>query len=391
MSNMSTTLNGPHGHAAHRTWTGLLACLACVAALQSLSGAPAAMKSRLQKTVFGKTQDGAEVHLYTLTNSRGVVAKVTTYGAILTELHVPDREGKLANVVMGFDKLEEYLKGHPGFGAPIGRYANRIGGAKFTIDGKEYTLAKNNGPNHIHGGIKGFDKYVWTAEPSETKDSASVKFTRLSPDGEEGYPGSLSVSITYTLTDANELRIDYTGTTDKPTVINLTNHSYFNLAGSGDVLAQELMIAASNYTPADEGLIPTGEIKSVKSTPLDFTTPTTIGAHINDLPPHTRGYDHNFVIDGGGKSLTLAARARDPKSGRAMEVWTTEPGVQLYTGNWLDGKRAGVGGVVYKQHHAFCLETQHYPDSPNKPNFPSPILRPGQTFSSTTTFRFSAE
>jgi aldose 1-epimerase len=335
--------------------------------------------------------DGTEVHLFTLTNAKGVVAKVTTYGALLTELHVPDRDGKTANVVLGFDNLAQYLKGHPAFGIVVGRYANRIGGAKFTLDGQEYALAKNNGQNHIHGGVKGFDKFVWQAATSETADSASVKFSRLSPDGEEGYPGNLNVSVTYTLTDANELRIDYVATTDKATVVNLTNHSYFNLAGDGDVLGHELMIAASHYTPADEGLIPTGDIKSVKGTPLDFTQPTAIGARINELPPHTRGYDHNFVIDGGGRSLTLAARAREPKSGRVMEVWTTEPGVQLYTGNWLNGSHTGPGGVVYKQHSGFCLETQHYPDSPNKPSFPSTVLRPGQTFKSTTAFRFSTK
>jgi aldose 1-epimerase len=341
---------------------------------------------------WGKTADGTVVHLFTLTNRHGVVAKVTTFGAILTELHAPDRAGRSVNVALGFDNLDAYLKGHPGFGATIGRFANRIAKARFVIDGVEYKVAANSGANHIHGGRKGFDKMVWQAKVVPTRNGeAAVEFSYLSKDGEEGYPGNLQVTVTYTLTEANELRIDYRAQTDKATPVNLTNHSYFNLAGSGDVLEQELQLNADRYTPADDELIPTGAIASVKGTPLDFTKPEKIGARIEQLKPKPGGYDHNYVINGEAGTLRLAARAREPKSGRVMEVSTTEPGVQLYTANWLDGKTRGTGGVVYPRHGGFCLETQHYPDSVNKPDFPSPILRPGQTFRSTTVFKFSAE
>jgi len=338
---------------------------------------------------WGKTPDGTVVHLFTLTNRQGVVAKVTSFGAILTELRVPDRAGRPANVVLGFDNLDQYVKGHPAFGATIGRFANRIAKARFSIDGVEYKVAANSGANHIHGGRQGFDKRVWQARPLLPKDrEAAVEFSYVSQDGEEGYPGNLKVTVTYTLTDSGELRIDYRASTDKATPINLTNHSYFNLAGSGDVRDQELMINADRYTPADGELIPTGEIASVKGTPLDFTKPLKIGARIEQLKPQPGGYDHNYVINGDPGTLRLAARATEPRSGRVMEVSTTEPGVQLYTGNWLDGKVKGVDGVVYPRHGGFCLETQHYPDSVNKSMFPSPILRPGQTFNSTTVFKF---
>ncbi len=333
--------------------------------------------------------DGTLIQRFTLTNPKGMVAKVMTYGAILTELHVPDRQGRVTNVVMGFDNLDQYLKGHPGFGAPIGRVANRIAKAKFTLDDHEYILAANTGPNHIHGGRKGFDKMVWTARPLPIQaHQVAVQFDYLSKDGEEGYPGNLKVTITYTLTDANELKIDYAATTDKPTPINLTNHSYFNLAGSGDILGHELWLAADSYTPADSALIPTGAIAPVKGTPLDFTQPAAIGARIEQLKPNPGGYDHNYVLKGDGKSPVLAARVHDPKSGRIMEVLTTEPGVQLYTANHLDGRLIGVDKVVYVRHGALCLETQHYPDSVNHPNFPSVILRPGRSFASTTIFKF---
>ena len=346
----------------------------------------------VQQEEWGKTADGAVVHRFTLTNGQGVVAKITSFGAILTELHVPDRAGQPANVVLGFDNLDQYLKGHPAFGATIGRFANRIAKARFTIDGVEYKLAANNGPNHIHGGRKGFDKAVWQAKvlPSGN-DRAAVEFSYLSEDGEEGYPGNLRVTVTYTLTDANELRIDYRAETDKATPVNLTNHSYFNLAGSGDVLDHELQLYADCYTPPDDESIPTGEIAGVQGTPLDFTKPEKIGTRIEQLKPRPGGYDHNYVINGEAGALRLAARAREPKSGRVMEVCTTEPGVQFYTGNWLDGRLRGTGGILYPRHGGFCLETQHYPDSVNRPQFPSPILRPGQTFRSTTVFRFSAE
>ncbi len=349
------------------------------------------MPAKIKKTAFGKTPDGSAVDLYTLTNGKGMVAKITTYGALLTELHVPDRNGKLGNVVLGFDNLEAYLKGHPFFGATVGRVANRIAKGKFTLEGKEYNLAVNNGPNSLHGGVKGFDKQVWQAETLPLTEGIALKFTYLSRDGEEGYPGNLSVTVVYTLTEQNELRIDYTATTDKATPVNLTNHSYFNLAGSGSILSHELMLAADRYTPTDETLIPTGELAAVKGTPVDFTKPATIGSRFSQLTAKPTGYDHNFVLNSGGNSLALAARVHDPKSGRVMEVWTTEPGIQLYTGNFLDGSLKGLGGVTYDQHHAFCLETQRFPDSVNHPAFPSSILKPGQTLKSTTTHKFSAK
>ena len=344
----------------------------------------------IKRTDWGQTAEGAAVQLFTLTNARGMVAKVTSYGAILTELHVPDRAGQATNVVLGFDNLAQYLQGHPGFGATIGRCANRIGGARFTLDGTEYKVAANNGRHHIHGGPKGFDKKVWQARAlPASEQEVAVEFSHLSPDGEEGYPGNLQVTVRYTLTSANELRIDYGATTDKPTVINLTNHSYFNLAGSGDVLGHELQIFADRYTVADADLIPTGEIVPVKGTALDFTTPQTIGARIDQLRPQPNGYDHNYVLNPSKDGTpVLAARAKDPRSGRVMETLTTEPGVQLYTANWLDGRMKGVGGIAYGRHAGFCLETQHYPDSINKPAFPSVILRPGGTFKSVTIYRF---
>lgn len=346
------------------------------------------MKQETQ--AFGRTAEGRNVQLFTLSNAKGMRAKITDYGAILTELHVPGRHGKVDNVVLGFDNLEQYLKGHPSFGATIGRFANRIGNARFILDGREYRLAANNGPNHLHGGIKGFDKVVWDANPlPATQHQASVEFTYHSPDGEEGYPGNLAATVIYTLTEHNELRLDFRAKTDQATPINLTNHSYFNLTGSGDILDHELQLFTDRYTPSDEGLIPTGEIASVAGTPLDFTQPRTIGARIGQLKPKPNGYDHNFVLPGSGKSLVLAGKVLDPKSRRTLEVLTTEPGVQLYTANWLDGRHVGTGGIRYQCHAGLCLETQHFPDSINKPNFPSTVLRPGQEFISTTVFRFA--
>jgi aldose 1-epimerase len=342
---------------------------------------------------FGKTPDGTQVELYTLTNENGMVARIMTYGAIVTELLAPDRNGKLDDVVLGFDNLKDYLKGHPFFGAIAGRVANRIARGRFTLDGKEYKVATNNGPNHLHGGIKGFDKVVWKAVDVHEAAGPAVRFTYRSPDGEEGYPGNLDAAITYTLTNKNELKIDYTATTDKATPVNLTNHSYFNLEGTtaNTMLGQEMMIAADKYTPVDDTLIPTGEIKPVKGTPLDFTTPTPIGARIAQMKGNPGGYDHNFVLRGAGKSLALAARVYEPKTGRVMEMYTTEPGVQFYTGNFLDGTLKGKGGVVYQKHHGFCLEAQHFPDAVNHANFPSIILRPGQTYTQTTVYKFSAK
>jgi aldose 1-epimerase len=351
------------------------------------------MQPNIEKRDFGKTADGNPVELYVLTNASGMKAKVMTYGAILTELAVPDKEGKLGDVVLGFDDLKGYLAGHPFFGATVGRVANRIAKGKFTLDGKEYKLAINNRPNALHGGLKGFDKVVWKAEPVKTPEVMAVKFTYLSPDSEEGYPGNLSVAVTYTLTDKNELKIDYAATTDKATPVNLSNHSYFNLAGpaSGTILDHELMLAADRYTPVDATLIPTGDIKPVKGTPLDFTTPTPIGARIDQLKGDPIGYDHNFVLNSGGKSLALAARVRAPRTGRVMEMFTTEPGVQFYTGNFLDGKTKGKGGVAYRKHQGFCLEAQHFPDSVNRADFPSVILKPGNTYAQTTVYRFSVK
>ncbi len=370
---------------------GLLAfALAVVALGQGCAsrGPQQTSMSRIKTEQFGTLPDGAVVKRYILQNRNNVTVKLIDYGGIITELWVPDKNGRPANVVLGFDTLEPYAKGHPFFGAIAGRYANRIGKAQFEIDGQTYKLAANNGANHLHGGLKGFDKKVWKSEGVEGGTEASVRLTYRSVDGEEGYPGNLDVTVTYTLNDQNELRIDYSGRTDKATVVNLTNHSYFNLAGSGTVLDHEMMIEADQYTPVDEGLIPTGEIAPLKGTPLDFTRPTKLGDRIAQFKPRPNGYDHNYVLRGGGKFLAMAARVREPNSGRVMEVLTTEPGVQLYTGNWLDGKVVGTGGITYPQHGGFCLETQHYPDSPNKPNFPTTLLRPGQTYQTTTVFRF---
>jgi aldose 1-epimerase len=316
------------------------------------------------------------------------MARITDYGTIITELHVPDRRGTLTDIVLGFDNLDQYLKGHPYFGCTVGRVANRIAKGKFSLDGRTYTLAVNNGSNHLHGGLKGFDKVLWSASP---QNGASVKFSYTSPAGEEGYPGKLEVTVVMTLTDANELRIDYTAIADRPSPVNLTNHSYFNLAGAGDILSHELMLAAESYTPTDATLIPTGEIRALKGTPMDFRSPQPIGSRITQLEGEEPGYDSNYVINGGGSSLSLAARVREPQSGRVMEVYTTQPGVQLYTANYLDGSLTGKRGVVYQRHSAFCLETQHFPDSVNHANFPSAIFRPGQAYRHTTLHKFSVQ
>ncbi len=346
------------------------------------------MKASVQKSSFGQLADGTPVDLYTLTNAHGLVAKITSFGTIITELHVPDRQGQLGDIVLGFDNLAQYLQKHPYFGCTVGRVANRIAKGRFTLDGKTYTLAINNGQNHLHGGLKGFDKVVWKAE---TQRGAAVKFTYTSQDGEEGYPGTLAVSVTMTLTAADELRLDYSAAADKPTPINLTNHSYFNFAGAGDVVGHELMIPADSYTPTDADLIPTGEIQPVEGTALDFRTPQPIGARIAQIENRERGYDHNYVLHSGGKHLALAARVCEPTTGRVMEVHTTEPGVQFYTANYLDGSLTGKRGVVYRRQTAFCLETEHFPDSVHHPNFPSTILRPGQTYRQTTVHKFSTK
>ena len=349
-----------------------------------------ATKMNLTKSVYGKLADGTQVDVYTLTNAAGMRARLITFGAILVSLETPDRDGKLADVTLGYDTLGEWVKGTSYFGATVGRYANRIAKGKFTLDGKAYTLATNNGPNHLHGGIKGFNKVLWDAKPVRAANAVGVAFTRVSKDGEEGYPGNLTATVVYTLTSANELKIDYTATTDKPTIVNLTHHSYWNLTGgaAGDILGHELMLAADQYTPTDEGLIPTGVMAPVKGTPLDFTKPTAIGARIAKV---AGGYDHNFPLRAKGPEMALAARVTEPKSGRVLEISTTEPGIQFYSGNFLDGTEIGKGGVAYKKHFGFCLESQHYPDSPNKPDWPSVVLRPGQTYRHTTIHKFSAK
>ncbi len=346
----------------------------------------------MQKEIFGRLPDGTAVELYTLTNGKGVRTRIMTYGATIVSLEVPDRSGNRADICLGHDALAGYLERNtnPYFGSIIGRYGNRIAKGQFMLDGAAYQLAKNNGENSLHGGLRGFDAAVWGAEPVRGEGAVGVKFTYLSRDGEEGYPGNLKVTVVYTLTDQNELKISYEAATDKATPVNLTNHAYFNLAGQGegDILGHELMLNAEAFTPVDAGLIPTGEIRPVKGTPWDFTSPKAIGAEIALVEG---GYDHNFVLRGGGGPLELAARVHEPGSGRVMEILTTEPAIQFYTGNFLDGTIVGKGGKAYKKHSGFCLETQHFPDSPNNPNFPSTILRRGETFNSLTVHRFAAD
>ena len=369
--------------------------LAALATLALAACGPAkktGVTQEMTKQPFGKTPEGEQVELYTLTNSKGMEVSVMTYGGIIVSLKTPDRAGRLADVVLGFGNLDGYLKGHPYFGAIIGRYGNRIAKGRFTLDGVTYKLARNNGENHLHGGIKGFDKVVWKAREAGPQ---SLELSYLSKDGEEGYPGNLSVTVTYTLTEAGELKIDYQATTDKPTVLNLTNHSYFNLAGQGegDVLGHQVMIMADRFTPVDAGLIPTGELRAVDGTPFDFRMPRAIGERINAADEQLKlgkGYDHNFVLSGAAGTLRQAARVVEPKSGRVMEVFTTEPAMQLYTGNFLDGTITGKGGKVYQHRYGFCMETQHYPDSPNQAAFPSVVLRPGGRYQTTTVYKFSA-
>jgi len=349
-------------------------------------------RASIQSKLFGRTADGREVTLYELINANGLRAAVMDYGAILVNLEVPDRNGKLADINLGFDDFDPYIKRNPMFGAVVGRYANRIENARFVIDGVEYKITPNAGKDHIHGGNeKRFDRVMWKGEGFRNDDGAGVRLTYLSKDGDEGFPGNLNCTVTYTLTNKNELKINYQATTDKPTVVNMTNHGYFNLAGagSGDVLGHEMMINAGFYTPGDKALIPTGEILSVKGTPLDFTEPKTIGARIEQLS-ETRGYDHNYVLKNSDGLLTLAARVYEPGSGRIMEVYTTQPGVQFYTANGMKNIQ-GKAGKVYQNHYGFCLETQHFPDSPNKPHFPSTVLRPGEKYDTTTVFKFSTE
>jgi len=356
---------------------------------------------RITKHAFGKTADGMPVDLYILKNGQGMETRITNYGGTVVSLLVPDRHGKLGDVVLGFETFQGYLEKNPYFGSIIGRYGNRIARGKFTLNGVEYTLAQNNGKNHLHGGIKGFDKVVWKARELSDARNPGLELTYLSKDGEEGYPGNLSVKVIYTLTQDNALKIDYFATTDRDTVVNLTNHSYFNLAGFnlagagvGDILGHELMLNAEKFTPVDHTLIPTGELRSVMGTPMDFTRPIAIGARINQKDEQLLfgpGYDHNWVLNNSTGPFALAARVFEPTTGRVLEVYTTEPGIQFYAGNFLDGSITGKGGQVYPQRSGFCLETQHFPDSPNQPTFPSTVLKPGQTYKTTTSYKFSAK
>ncbi len=354
---------------------------------------PAVPPAAVEKASFGTTAEGRAIDIYTLRNAKGLELRVTNFGGIITSLKTPDRAGRMDDIVLGFDSLAPYLAGTPYFGAIIGRYGNRIAKGRFTLDGETFTLATNNGQNHLHGGVRGFDKVDWDAEPFERAAERGLIFHYTSADGEEGYAGTLKATVTYTLNDDNELAVEYVATTDKPTPVNLTQHSYFNLAGAGngDILQHQLMIAASHYTPVDSTLIPTGVIAPVEGTPFDFRTPTAIGARINGTDAQLKnglGYDHNFVLDRTGSDLELAARVSEPTSGRTLEMRTTEPGIQFYSGNFLDGTIKGKGGKVYPYRGGFCLETQHYPDSPNQPSFPSTILRPGQEYRTRTVFTF---
>ena len=353
-------------------------------------------QATVTKRTFGKTPAGETVDLYTLRNKHGVETQITNYGGIVVSLKVPDRNGKFDDVVLGFNEFEKYLKNDPYLGAIIGRYGNRIAKGRFKLNGVEYKLAVNNGENHLHGGIKGFDKVVWTGKGTQTKSGPAVVLTYLSKDGEEGYPGNLRVWVVYTLRDDNVLQIEYSATTDKETVINLTHHSYFNLSGegNGDILNHILKIDASRFVPTDAGSIPTGELRNVAGTPFDFIPPTAIGARINQDDEQLKlgnGYDHTFIINGQPGKLRIAATVREPSSGRVMEVWTTEPGMQLYTGNFLDGSLTGKSGKPYPRRSGFCLETQHYPDSPNQHSFPTTTLKKGVRYNSLTIYKFMSQ
>ena len=382
-------------------WIGLAAIallnqIGCTSMPASSPGAPAVTRE-VHRVPFGTTADGKPVELFTLTNARGVEVRLTNYGGIITSLKTPDRSGRFDDIVLGYDSLNGYLHNSPYFGAIVGRYGNRIAKGRFTLDGTTYRLAVNNGPNSLHGGIRGFDKVVWTAEPFRSNGIEGVVLEYTSADGEEGYPGTLRARVTYTLTDDNRLIVDYQATSDKPTPVNLTQHSYWNLAGDGsrDILAHVLTINADSMTPVDTTLIPTGEISTVAGTPFDFRTPMPIGARIdqrqNTQIRYGGGYDHNFVLNRGGAavdSLVHAAHVAEPSTGRTLDIFTTEPGIQFYSGNFLDGTITGKAGHIYKYRYGLALETQHYPDSPNHPNFPSTILRPGQQYRSRTVFAF---
>lgn len=369
------------------TTLGLACLIGCA------SDRPAA-PGTVSRQPWGQTKDGTPVEIYTLRNSKGAEVRISNYGGIIVSLKVPDRAGNMGDVVLGYDDLADYIKDSPYFGALIGRYGNRIAKGKFTLDGKQYTLAVNNGPNALHGGLKGFDKVVWTPSILATAQGPALKLVYVSKDGEEGYPGTLSVTAVYTLTDDNELKLEYTATTDKDTVVNLTQHSYFNLASKGDILSHVVMMPAGKFTPVDGTLIPTGELRPVEGSPFDFRKPTAIGARINQDDEQLKfgkGYDHNFVMDKPMAKLGLMARVEEPTTGRVLEVWSTEPGLQFYSGNFLDGSNKGKGGWVYQFRNGFCMEPQHYPDSPNQPSFPSVVLKPGQVYKNTIIFKFSVK
>ena len=361
-------------------------------ALMVVAGGCTSTNAPIRRDRYGTTADGQAVDRYTLWNNSGAMVRIITYGAIVTELHMPDRYGQFGDVVLGFDNLRQYEIESPYFGCAPGRVANRIAGGIFTLDGRQYRLATNNGPNHLHGGVVGIDKRVWQAQPFSSDDGPALRLRYFSPDGEEGYPGNLGITMTYTLTHDNDLKIEYEAETDQPTPVNLTHHGYFNLAGqgAGDVLGHLLHLYAGRYTPTDEQLIPTGKIVSVAGEPVDFTMPTAIGKRIGEMTI-AGGYDLNYAIDGGGRPNTLAATVYDPFSGRYMQVVTDQPGIQLYTGNFLNGTLVGKGGAVYEKHAGFCLEAQHFPDAVNQPEFVSIILQPGEVYRQTTVYRFAAE
>lgn len=381
--------------------TSVLFALTCIMVFSGCSKTEQQerMIPSIQSEPFGISSDGKPITLYTLTNSNGMQTKISTFGGDIVSLTATDRDGNYADIVLGYDSVDGYIKDSSNFGAIIGRYGNRIGNARFTLDGTEYILAKNDGEHHLHGGNVGYNLVVWSAQEISGEEFTGLQLTYFSPDGEEGYPGNLNVAVTYRLTNNDEIRIDYVATTDKKTVVNLTNHSYFNLAGVADneidtILNHELTLFADRFTPVDSGLIPTGELLQVADTPMDFRTPVAIGTRIEQEDEQLEfgiGYDHNWVLSAADGNRALAARVYEPNTGRVMEVETTEPGIQFYTGNFLDGSAIGKGGVPYEFRTAFCLETQHFPDSPNKPEFPSTVLNPGETYRTTTVYRFSAK
>ena len=375
-------------------WFTLISAAFCVACILGCAGVAPPAPHQITHQPFGQTADGIPVDLYTFRYAKGAEVRICNYGGIVVSFKVPDRKGQLGDVVLGYDDFASYLKQNPFFGCLVGRYANRIANAKFTLNGREYTLVANNGPNAIHGGLKGFDKVVWDAKVLATLQGPALELRYVSKDGEEGYPGTLTVKAVYTLTEDNALKLQFTATTDKDTVLNLTHHSYFNLAGQGDILNHQVMIHADKFLPVDSTLIPTGELRPVDGTPFDFRKPTAIGARINQDDEQLKfgkGYDQNWIINKSMGELAPAARVYEPTTGRVLEVLTTEPGLQFYTGNHLGGSITGKGGWVYKSRDAFCMEPQHYPDSPNHPEFPSVVLKPGETYHNTIIYRFSVQ